>query len=56
MRAFLASEGSVPENLLTPKKSYQQLVREQAMRERLAAEDRSGLWSLLEEPERGGEN
>lgn len=49
MRAFLANEGIVPEQLPMPKKSYQQLLREQAIRERLAAEDRSSLWVLLEE-------
>jgi hypothetical protein len=53
VRAFLASEGIVPEELPTPKKSYQQLLREQAVREWLAAEDRSGLWGLLEEPNGG---
>jgi DNA-damage-inducible protein D len=53
VRAFLASEGIVPEHLPTPKKSYQQLLREQAVRERLAAEDRSGLWGLLEKPDDG---
>lgn len=49
VRAFLASEGIYPEALPTPKKSYQQLLREQALRERLAAQDRSGLWGLLGE-------
>jgi DNA-damage-inducible protein D len=50
VRAFLVSENIYPERLPTPKKSFQQLLREQAVRERLAAEDRSGLWGLLEEP------
>lgn len=49
VRAFLASEGIYPENLPTPKKSYQQLLREQALRERLATQDRSSLWGLLGE-------
>ena len=53
VRAFLASEGIVPEQLPTPKKSYQQLLREQAVRERLATKDRSGLWGLLEETDSG---
>ena len=47
VRAFLMSQGIYPEKLPTPPKSYQQLVREQALRERLALEDRSGLWGLL---------
>ncbi len=50
VRAFLVSEKIYPERLPTPKKSFQQLLREQAVRERLAAEDRSGLWGVLEEP------
>lgn len=49
VRNFLVSEGIYIEKLPTPKKPYQQLLREQAFRERLAAEDRSGLWRLLEE-------
>ncbi len=47
MRAFLISQEVYPEKLPTPKKSYQQLLKEQAVRERLAAENRSSLWSLL---------
>ncbi|MGZ3665601.1 MAG: BRO family protein [Ktedonobacterales bacterium] len=49
VRGFLLTQGIYPENLPTPTKSYQQLLREQALRERLAAEDRSGLWGLLGE-------
>ncbi|MGZ3667532.1 MAG: DNA damage-inducible protein D [Ktedonobacterales bacterium] len=56
VRAFLASEGIYPEQLPTPKKSYQQLLREQAFRERLAAEDKSGLWGLLEAGDDEGED
>jgi len=47
VRRFLASEGVKPEELLTPTKSYQHLLREQMTRERLAAEDRAGLWTQL---------
>lgn len=56
VRAFLASEGIYPEQLPTPKKSYQQLLREQALREHLAADDRSGLWGLLEEGNEEGKD
>jgi DNA-damage-inducible protein D len=48
VRGFLISQGVYPEKLPTPAKSYQQLLREQATRERLAAEDRTGLWALLD--------
>ena len=47
VRAFFVSQGVYPEQLHTPEKSYQQLLREQAARERLAAQDRDGLWGAL---------
>ncbi len=47
VRAFLITQDVYPERLPTPTKSFQQLLKEQALRERLAAEDREGLWSLL---------
>ena len=53
VRGFLIGQGIYPEQLPTPTKSYQQLLREQAVRERLAAEDRSSLWDLLEAPSEG---
>ena len=56
VRGFLISQGVYPEQLPTPKKSYQQLLKEQAVRERLAAEDRSGLWSLLPSGDGGGDD
>ncbi|MGH2514015.1 MAG: hypothetical protein ACRDHP_00005, partial [Ktedonobacterales bacterium] len=55
VRGFLVSQGVYPEKLPTPKKSYQQLIREQALRERLAAEDHASLWSLLPADEAEGE-
>ncbi len=47
VRTFLITQDVYPERLPTPAKSFQQLLKEQALRERLAAEDREGLWSLL---------
>jgi len=52
VRAFLITQDVYPERLPTPAKSFQQLLKEQALRERLAAEDREGLWSLLPPEER----
>jgi len=44
VRMFLLSEGVKPEELPKPAKSYPQLLREAAVREMLAEQDRIGLW------------
>ena len=43
VRAVLLSKGIVPERLPTPRKSFQQLLREEEARQRLLAEERLGL-------------
>lgn len=48
IRIMLHSAGvPTPELLPTPRKSYEQLLREQIERERLAAEDSQGLWTQI---------
>ena len=47
VRSALLSQSIKPEDLPTPTKSYQQLLREEEARARIRAEDASGLWSLL---------
>lgn len=47
VRALLVSKGIYPENLPTPTKSYQQLLREEEARQRILQEDRTGLWAQL---------
>ena len=47
VRHTLLRKGIAPERLPTPVKSYQQLVRERAERERLATLERQGLWGYL---------
>ena len=49
MRTVLLSKGIVPEQLPTPRKSFQQLVREEEARQRILAEERLGLWGDAEE-------
>ena len=44
-------KGTVPEQLPTPRKSFQQLLREEEARLRILAEERLGLWSDAEETE-----
>lgn len=51
VREFLLSQGVTPEALPKPSKSYQQLLREEEARQRIAAEDRMGLWGLLDSPD-----
>jgi len=51
VRAVLLSKGIVPEQLPTPRKSFQQLLREEEARQRILAEDRLGLWSDVDEVE-----
>lgn len=47
VRQTLVRKGIYPERLATPLKSYQQLLRERAARERLEAEQRQGLWGYI---------
>ena len=48
VRIMLHNAGvPTPELLPTPRKSYEQLLREQIERERLAAEDSQGLWAQI---------
>ena len=48
VRTMLQNAGvPTPELLATPKKSYEQLLREQLERERLASQDREGLWAQI---------
>jgi DNA-damage-inducible protein D len=47
VRRFLESEGVNINELPMPSKSYEQLVREAALREMLAEQDRTGLWTQL---------
>lgn len=49
VRQTLVRKEIYPERLPTPIKSYQQLLRECADRERLAAQQREGLWGYIEE-------
>ena len=51
VRAVLLSKGIVPEQLPTPLKSFQQLLREEEARQRILAEERLGPWSDVEELE-----
>jgi DNA-damage-inducible protein D len=51
VRAVLLSKGIVPEQLPTPRKSFQQLLREEEARLRILAEERLGLWGEAEESE-----
>jgi DNA-damage-inducible protein D len=51
VRAVLLSKGIVPEQLPTPRKSFQQLLREEEARQRILAEERLGLWGDIEESE-----
>lgn len=43
-----------PEQLSTPRKSFQQLLREEEARQRILAEERLGLWGNIEDNEEGG--
>ena len=56
VRRFLESEGVNINELPMPTKSYEQLLREQAVREMLAEQDRIGLWSQLPEPGEDGDD
>jgi DNA-damage-inducible protein D len=47
VRRFLESEGININELPMPTKSYEQLLREAAVREMLAEQDRTGLWAQL---------
>jgi hypothetical protein len=47
VRRFLLSEGININELPMPTKSYEQLLREAAVREMLAEQDRTGLWAQL---------
>lgn len=47
VRALLVEKGIYPEQLPTPNKSYQQLLREEETRQRLLREDQTGLWARL---------
>ncbi|MEO9027397.1 MAG: hypothetical protein ABI413_01125, partial [Ktedonobacteraceae bacterium] len=50
VRQMLINAGvPTPELLPTPQKSYKQLLQEQIERERLAEEDRQGLWGQIQE-------
>lgn len=51
VRGVLLSKGIVPEQLPTPQKSFQQLLREEEARQRILAEERLGLWADAEEAE-----
>ncbi len=56
VRALLLSKGITPERLPTPRKSFQQLLREEEARQRILAEDRLGLWGDVEEDADGDES
>lgn len=47
VREVLLAKGIRPEKLSTPTKSYQQLLREEEARARIAAEDAAGLWAMI---------
>jgi|GEM_PF-2851665 len=49
VRHFLDDQGITINQLPTPTKSYEQLLREQVLREMLAEQDNSGLWAQLQE-------
>lgn len=51
VRSVLLSKGIAPEQLPTPQKSFQQLLREEEARQRILAEERFGLWGDIEETE-----
>jgi len=51
VRALLLSKGITPEQLPTPAKSFQQLLREEEARAKILAENRLGLWADLDEPD-----
>ncbi|HEY7973749.1 MAG TPA: hypothetical protein VID72_00265 [Ktedonobacterales bacterium] len=51
VRELLVSKGIVPEQLPTPRTSFQQLMREEEARQRILAEHRAGLWAQLEDGE-----
>jgi DNA-damage-inducible protein D len=51
VRAVLLSKGIIPEQLPTPNKSFQQLLREEEARQRILAENRLGLWGDADEAE-----
>ena len=53
VRAFLTSEGIYPEQLPTPTKSYEQIVKEEAERIRIEEENECGLWSQLPPQDKG---
>ena len=53
VRAFLTSEGIYPEQLPTPTKSYEQIVKEEAERIRIEEENERGLWSQLPPQDKG---
>ena len=48
MRAVLLSKEIVPEQLPTPRKSFQLFLREEETRQRILAEERLGLWGDLD--------
>lgn len=48
VRAVLLSKGIMPEQLPTPRKSFQQLIREEEARQRILVEERLGLWGDAE--------
>ena len=47
VRALLVAKDIYPEQLPTPTKSYQQLLREEEARQRILSEDQTGLWARL---------
>ena len=49
VRALLLSKGIVPEQLPTPRKSFQQLLHEEEARQQILAENRMGLWAQLDD-------
>jgi DNA-damage-inducible protein D len=51
VRGLLLRKGIIPEELPTPRKSFQQLLREEEARQRIMAEERFGLWAEIEEGE-----
>lgn len=51
VRGVLLSKGITPEQLPTPRKSFQQLMREEEARQRILAEAGFGLWGDVEEIE-----
>lgn len=51
VRAVLLSKGITPERLPTPRKSFQQLLREEEARQHILADERLGLWGDADEAE-----